>query len=41
MLSKGFNKAQKEAGKLKVFNEAEQKIQGKVLDSESETEGQI
>jgi hypothetical protein len=41
MLSKGFNKAQKEAGKLKVFNEAEQKIQGKVLDSDSETEGQI
>lgn len=41
MLSKGFNKAQKEAGKLKVFNEAEQKIQGKVLNSTSETEGQI
>ncbi|MCW5911965.1 MAG: hypothetical protein KIT62_12870 [Cyclobacteriaceae bacterium] len=41
MLSKGFTKAEKEAGKLKVFNEAEQKIQGKVLDSDSETEGQI
>lgn len=41
MLSKGFNKAQKEAGKLKVFNEAEQKIQGKVLDGSSEMEGQI
>jgi len=41
MLSKGFSKAQKEAGKLKVFNEAEQKIQGKVLDSDPETEGQI
>ncbi|HNT51716.1 MAG TPA: hypothetical protein PLM56_06320 [Cyclobacteriaceae bacterium] len=41
MLSKGFSKAEKEAGKMKVFNEAEQKIQGKVLDSEPETEGQI
>lgn len=36
MLSKGFTKAQKEAGKLKVFNEAEQKIQDKVLVSEPE-----
>ncbi|QLH32482.1 MAG: hypothetical protein HWD62_08650 [Cyclobacteriaceae bacterium] len=26
MLSKGFNKAEKEAGRLKVFNEAEQKF---------------
>ncbi|MBX2914797.1 MAG: hypothetical protein KF856_05930 [Cyclobacteriaceae bacterium] len=41
MLSKGFNKAQKEAGKLKVFNEAEQKIKGTVVDSTTETEGQI
>lgn len=41
MLSKGFNKAQKEAGKLKVFNEAEQKIQGKVLENDSQTDGQI
>ncbi|MBX2896517.1 MAG: hypothetical protein KF763_13805 [Cyclobacteriaceae bacterium] len=41
MLSKGFNKAQKEAGKLKVFNEAEQKIKGTVVDSEATTEGQI
>lgn len=39
MLSKGFNKAEKEAGRLRIFNEAEQKIQGKVLDGE--TEGQI
>lgn len=41
MLSKGFNRAQKEAGKLKVFNEAEQKIQGKVLDGDNPTDGQI
>ena len=27
MISKGFNKAQKEAGKIKVFNEAEEKLQ--------------
>jgi len=27
MISKGFNKAQKEAGKMKVFNEAEEKLQ--------------
>ncbi len=41
MLSKGFNKAQKETSKLKVFNEAEQKIQGKVLENDSQTDGQI
>ncbi|MBX2901286.1 MAG: hypothetical protein KF775_16655 [Cyclobacteriaceae bacterium] len=41
MLSKGFNRAQKETEKLKVFNEAEQKIKGKVLDSQKEEEGQI
>lgn len=41
MLSKGFNKAQKEAGKIKVFNEAEEKIQGKVLDTGNKTDGQI
>ncbi|MCE7863703.1 MAG: hypothetical protein DYG99_09195 [Bacteroidetes bacterium CHB5] len=40
MLSKGFNKAEKEAGRLKIFNEAEQKIQSKLLDG-GETEGQI
>jgi predicted DNA-binding protein YlxM (UPF0122 family) len=27
MISKGFNKAQREAGKIKVFSEAEEKIQ--------------
>lgn len=27
MISKGFNKAQKEAGKIKAFNEAEEKLQ--------------
>ncbi len=27
MISKGFNKAQREAGKIKVFNEAEEKLQ--------------
>ncbi len=27
MISKGFNKAQKEASKIKVFNEAEEKLQ--------------
>jgi hypothetical protein len=27
MISKGFNKAQKEAGKMKAFNEAEEKLQ--------------
>ena len=27
MISKGLNKAQKEAGKIKVFNEAEEKLQ--------------
>ncbi len=27
IISKGFNKAQKEAGKIKVFNEAEEKLQ--------------
>lgn len=41
MISKGFNKAQKEAGKIKVFNEAEEKIQGKVLDEVKKTDGQI
>lgn len=32
MISKSFNKAQKEAGRIKVFNEAEEKLQGKSLD---------
>jgi hypothetical protein len=27
MISKGFNKAQREAGKIKAFNEAEEKVQ--------------
>jgi hypothetical protein len=38
MISKSFNKAQKEAGRIKVFNEAEEKIQGKSLD-ESKDQG--
>lgn len=29
MISNSFNKARKEAGKIRIFNEAEQKIQGK------------
>ena len=36
MISKGLNKAQKEAGKIKMFNEAENKIQGKSLEQETE-----
>jgi hypothetical protein len=32
MISNGFNRAQKEASKIKVFNEAEEKIQGKPLE---------
>ena len=36
MISKGFGKAKSEAGKIKMFNEAEQKIQGK---SEDKKEG--
>jgi hypothetical protein len=32
MISKSFNKAQKEASRIKVFNEAEEKLQGKSLD---------
>lgn len=40
MISKGFNKAQHEAGKIKVFNEAEEKIQGTLPDTK-EVDGQI
>lgn len=40
MISKGFSKAQREAGKINVFNEAEEKIQGKTEDKKTE-EGQI
>jgi hypothetical protein len=29
MISKGFGRAQKETTKLKLFNEAEEKVQGK------------
>lgn len=36
MISKSFNKAQKEVGKIKVFNEAEERIQGKSLDETKE-----
>jgi len=41
MISKGFNRAQKEAGKIKVFNEAEEKIQGKALHETKEKESKI
>ncbi len=41
MISKGFSKAQKAAGKVKVFNEAEVKIQGKVLDDPKEKNTKI
>jgi hypothetical protein len=36
MISKGLNKAQKEAEKIKVFHEAETKIQGKDLEMTEE-----
>ena len=36
MISKGLNKAQKEAGRIKMFNEAESKIQGKSLEQDDE-----
>jgi lipase chaperone LimK len=32
MISNSFNKAHKEAAKIEMFNEAEQKIQGKQVD---------
>jgi hypothetical protein len=35
MISKGFGKAKSEAGKMKVFNDAEKKIQGKELEKDS------
>lgn len=38
MISKGLNKAQREAGKIKVFHEAEEKIQGKALDENEQQE---
>jgi hypothetical protein len=34
MISNSFNKAKKEAGKIKMFNEAEQKIQRKEVTAE-------
>ncbi len=34
MISKGFNKAQSEAGKIKVFNEAEERLQGESKEKE-------
>ncbi len=37
LISKSFNKAQKEAGRIKVFNEAEEKIQGKSIDDNKES----
>lgn len=36
MISKGLNKAQREAEKIKVFHEAETKIQGKSLEESEE-----
>lgn len=36
MISKGFGKAKVEAGKMKIFNEAEKKIQGKEKDEKSD-----
>lgn len=41
MISKGFNKAQREANKIKAFNEAEVKIQGKPLEESKENETKI
>jgi len=41
MISKGFNKAQREANKIKAFNEAEVKIQGKTLEESEENEKKI
>lgn len=35
MISKGFNKAQKEAGKIKAFNEAEEKLQKQTKSEET------
>lgn len=37
MISKGFGKAQQEAGKINLFNEAEQKIQHKPTGQEKKT----
>jgi hypothetical protein len=34
MISNSFNKAKQEAGKIKMFNEAEQKIQRKEVTAE-------
>jgi hypothetical protein len=41
MISKGFNKAQREASKIKAFNEAEVKIQGKSLEESKDNETKI
>ena len=35
MISKGFNKAQREAGKIKAFNEAEEKLQKQTKSEET------
>jgi hypothetical protein len=35
MISKGFNKAQKEAGRIKAFNEAEEKVQKQTKSEET------
>ncbi len=37
MISKGFGKAKHEAGKMKVFNDAEKKIQNKNSEEEKVT----
>ncbi len=37
MLSKGFGKARNETEKIKMFNEAEQKVQSKHTTKEKET----
>jgi hypothetical protein len=41
MISKGINRAQHEAEKIKVFNEAENKIQGKTDEQEGEQQKKI
>jgi hypothetical protein len=38
MISKGFGKAREEAGKINLFNEAEQKISGKDKEEVKEKE---
>ncbi len=41
MIGKGFGKAKSEAGKIKMFNEAEKKIQGKEVEGEKEESANI